>query len=284
LDLRNQENVNKFFAREQPEYVFLAAAKVGGIQANRIKPAEFIYDNLLIEANIIHASYIVGVKKLVFLGSSCIYPKFCPQPIKEEYLLTGQLEYTNKSYAIAKIAGIELCNSYRQQYGANFISCMPTNLYGPYDTFDTEHSHVIPALIKKIHEAKITGASSVRVWGSGRPRREFLFVEDLAEALIFLMQKYNENSHINIGTGTDITIADLISMLQKIIGYEGSIAFDTTYPEGTPQKLLDTTKINILGWKAKTDLFEGLQKTYAWFSSTHHASLSRQLQNSTQIR
>lgn len=265
LDLRNQVDVHAFFAHEQPDYVFLAAAKVGGIQANSDFPADFLYDNLMIATNIIHAAYQCGVKKLLFLGSSCIYPRLCQQPMCEEYLLTGPLEPTNEPYALAKIAGIKLCQAYNKQYGANFISCMPTNLYGPYDHFNVETSHVIPALITKICAAQIHGKREVVIWGSGNPRREFLFVDDLADALIVLMQQYNKSEIINIGTGQDLSIAELARMLQEIIGFQGELVFDSSKPDGTPQKLLEVSKINNLGWHAKISLVEGLARTVAWY-------------------
>lgn len=281
LDLRNQRAVNDFFEAEKPEIVIIAAAKVGGILANNTYRAEFIYDNLMIETNIIHASYLNNVEKLIFLGSSCIYPKLAPQPLKEEYLLSGYLEYTNEPYAIAKIAGIKLCENYYKQYGCNFYSVMPTNLYGPNDNFDLETSHVLPALIRKFHEARGIQKAKVKskneivtVWGSGKPRREFLYVDDLADAIYFLMNKidakdiYKEGiSHLNIGTGEDITISELAELIKKIIGYQGEIIYDTTKPDGTPRKLLDVTRINNLGWKHKTSLEEGIKKTYEWFIS-----------------
>ncbi len=265
LDLRNQQAVNIFFEQVRPEYVFLAAAKVGGIEANTKYGAEFIYDNLMIAANIIHAAYLSKVKKMLFLGSSCIYPRLCTQPIKEEYLLTGPLEPTNAPYAVAKIAGINLCQSYNSQYATNFISAMPTNLYGPYDNFDVHNAHVIPALINKISAAHDTRQSSCILWGSGNPRREFLFVDDLAQALLALMTEYNESSPINIGVGYDITIKDLALLIAQLIGYEGKIIFDITKPDGTPQKLLDSSRITSLGWTAQTSLEVGLQKTIAWY-------------------
>ena len=262
LDLRKQQDVFDFFAAEKPDYVFLSAAKVGGIQANNTYRAEFLYDNLLIEANVIHASYLSKVKKLMFLGSSCIYPKMAPQPLKESYLLTGTLEYTNEPYAIAKIAGIKLCESYRLQYGCNFISVMPTNLYGPNDNYDLNNSHVLPALLRKFHAAKVENKADVVVWGSGSPLREFLHVEDLADACYFLMQNYNEAELVNIGTGTDITIKDLALLIKKISGYEGKLEFDATKPDGTPRKLMDVTKLHNLGWKHKISLEEGIKMVY----------------------
>ncbi|BBB91618.1 MAG TPA: GDP-L-fucose synthase [Methylomusa anaerophila] len=266
LDLRSQKAVDQFFADQKPDYVIVAAAKVGGIGANSTYPAEFIYDNIMIEANLIHAAHQWRVKKLLFLGSSCIYPKFCPQPIKEEYLLSGFLESTNEAYAIAKIAGIKLCQYYKQQYGDNFISVMPTNLYGINDNFDLETSHVLPALIRKFHDAKETGADKVIVWGTGKPRREFLYVDDLAEACCFLMQNYESNHIINIGTGKDLPIRELAEMIREIVGFAGDIVYDATKPDGTPVKLLDVSRINQLGWQAKTPLRAGIEKTYTWYT------------------
>ncbi len=262
LDLRNQQAVNDFFAAEKPDYVFLAAAKVGGIQANNIYRADFIYENLIIECNIIHAAYLNKVEKLLFLGSSCIYPKFAPQPLKEEYLLTGLLEQTNEPYAIAKIAGIKLCDSYRKQYGCNFISVMPTNLYGPNDNYDLEKSHVLPALIRKFHEAKVSGQKEVEIWGTGSPLREFLHVDDLADACYYLMQNYNEEGLVNIGTGIDITIKDLALLVKKIVRFEGELKFNTSKPDGTPRKLLDVGKLNSFGWRHKIDLEQGITMVY----------------------
>jgi len=269
LDLRCQQQVEKFFQKEKPDYVFLAAAKVGGILANRDYPAEFIYDNLAIQTNVIHACYQYHVKKLLFLGSSCIYPKHCPQPMKEEYLLSGYLEETNKAYAVAKIAGIVMCQSYNQQYGTNFICAMPTNLYGPGDRFHPEISHVIPGLIYKFHQARINRRQFVELWGTGRPLREFLFVEDLTEALIFLMEKYDSSEIINVGTGEEISIRDLAELVKEVVGYKGKIKFDTSKPDGTPRKLLDISKIKALGWQPTTTLKEGLQITYSWFLHHH---------------
>jgi len=262
LDLRNQEAVKDFFEKEKPEYVFLAAAKVGGINANNIYPADFIYDNLCIQNNVIHQSYRNGVKKLLFLGSSCIYPKNAPQPIKEEYLLSGYLEPTNDAYAIAKIAGIKLCQSYHKQYGYNFISAMPTNLYGPGDNYDLKNSHVLPALLRKFHEAKINGEPTVTVWGTGKPRREFLHADDLASACYFLIENYNDPDIINVGVGKDISIGEMALLIKKITGFEGNTVFDTSMPDGTFQKLLDVSKLNNLGWHAETGFEEGLKKTY----------------------
>jgi GDP-L-fucose synthase len=265
LDLRDQAGVAAFFDRERPDYVFLAAAKVGGIRANNTFPAEFIYDNLMIEANLIHQAYRHKVKKLLFLGSSCIYPKFCPQPMKEAYLLDGKLEPTNEPYAVAKIAGIKMCQSYNRQYGTCFISVMPTNLYGPGDNFDLLDSHVIPALIRKFHRAKVTGAPEVPVWGTGAPRREFLYVDDLADACLFLMEHYHEGEIINIGVGQDLQIRELARLIAAVTGFAGRIVQDPSYPDGTPRKLLDVSKLTALGWQARTPLEEGLSKTYEWF-------------------
>ncbi len=264
LDLRDQHAVNELFASERPEYVFLAAARVGGIKANWENPAQFIYDNLFISANIIHASYLYGVKKLLFLGSSCIYPRECPQPIKEEYLLTGPLEKTNDAYAVAKIAGITMCQAYNRQYGTNFIACMPTNLYGPYDNFNLSSSHVLPALIAKFHAAKRDKKNEVVIWGSGKPYREFLYVDDLADALLFLMKNYSGSEIVNVGTGTDDTILDVAKLIQQVVGFEGTLVFDVTKPDGTPRKLLNVDKLKNLGWQAPTSLHDGIEKTYAW--------------------
>ena len=268
VDLTNQDSTRKYFEENKPEYVFLAAAKVGGILANNTYPAEFIYDNVMIESNIIHSAYLTGVKKLLFLGSSCIYPKFAEQPIKESSLLTGELEPTNEPYAIAKILGIKMCQSYHRQYGVNFISAMPTNLYGINDNFDLNNSHVLPALIRKFHEAKINNLPSVDLWGTGSPYREFLFVDELADACYFLMQNYNEPEIVNIGTGEDITIKELADLIRSIIGFNGEIIWDTTKPDGTPRKLLDVNKLNSLGWKSCLSLKEGIEKTYKWYLST----------------
>jgi GDP-L-fucose synthase len=265
LDLTRQKEVEQFFESEHPDYVFLAAAKVGGIYANNTFPADFIYINLQIQNNIIHSSYKYGVKKLCFLGSSCIYPKYAPQPMKEDYLLDGKLEPTNEPYAIAKIAGIKMCEAYNRQYGTNFISVMPTNLYGINDNFDLETSHVAPALIRKFIEAKEANAPSVVIWGTGKPRREFLFVDDMADACVFLMENYDKSDFINIGVGTDITIAELANIIKEEVGYEGAIVYDSTKPDGTPQKLLDVSRLNSLGWKAKTPLREGIRKTIEWY-------------------
>ena len=262
LDLTNQSTVNKFFERYKPEYVFLCAAKVGGIKANSDFKADFIYENIMIQSNIINAAKQFGTKKLLFLGSSCIYPKLCAQPIKEEYLLTGLLEPTNDAYAIAKIAGIKMCQSFNEQYGTNFISVMPTNLYGYNDNYDLKNSHVLPAMIRKFHEAKINNNPHVEIWGDGTPMREFLFVDDLAEACLFLMNNYNNSEIINIGTGEDTTIKDLAYLIKDIIGFKGNILFNSQMPNGTPRKLLDVSKLKDLGWQYKTSLREGIEKTY----------------------
>ncbi len=268
LDLRNQQAVNDFFENEKPEYVFLAAAKVGGIVANNTYRADFVYENLMIEANIIHASYVNKVNKLLFLGSSCIYPKLAPQPLKEEYILSGYLEHTNQPYAIAKIAGIELCDSYRTQYGCNFISAMPTNLYGPNDNYDLEKSHVLPALLRKFIMAKRNNEPAVTLWGSGTPRREFLHVDDLAQACLFLMENYNEPGLVNIGVGHDVTIYELATLVKNIVGFKGEILLDTSKPNGTPQKLMDITKLASFGWKASIGLEEGITSVYRLIRDT----------------
>ncbi|MCQ2593796.1 MAG: GDP-L-fucose synthase [Treponemataceae bacterium] len=268
LDLRNQAAVADFFAAEKPEYVFLAAAKVGGIYANNTTPAEFIYDNLMIETNIIHSAYLNKVKKLLFLGSSCIYPKFAQQPIKEEYLLSGLLEPTNEAYAIAKITGIELCKFYRRQYGCDFISAMPTNLYGINDNFDMKTSHVLPALIRKFHEAKESGAAEVTLWGTGKPRREFMYVDDLADAVVHLMQNYSDEIHVNLGTGEDLEIAELAAIVKKVVGFEGKIVYDSTKPDGTPRKLLDVSILKNSGYQPKVSLEEGITRVYEWYKQT----------------
>lgn len=265
LDLLNSQAVAVFFQKEKPDFVIMTAAKVGGIYANSNYPADFIFENLQVQNNLIHNAYLNKAKKLLFLGSSCIYPRNCPQPIKEEYLLTSELEKTNEPYAISKIAGIIMCQSYNRQYGTKFISVMPTNLYGPGDNFHPENSHVIPGLIYKIHNAKTNNASSVTLWGTGKPYREFLFVDDLANACVFLMNTYNENEIINIGTGEDITIKELAEIISEVIGYKGKIQFDPSKPDGTPKKLLDITKIKNLGWKPTTELKTGLMKTYQWY-------------------
>jgi GDP-L-fucose synthase len=263
LDLRNQQAVADFFASEKPDFVFLAAAKVGGIVANNTYRADFIYENIMIQSNVIHNSYLNKVKKLMFLGSSCIYPKMAPQPLKEEYLLTGLLEPTNEPYAIAKIAGIKMCDAYRSQYGCNFISVMPTNLYGPNDNYDLNNSHVLPALIRKFHEAKINHSPTVEIWGTGSPLREFLHADDLADACFYLMQNYNESGLMNIGVGEDISIKDLALLIKKIIGYQGELKFDSSKPDGTPRKLMDVSKLHAFGWKHKIDLEEGIRSVYA---------------------
>lgn len=270
LDLRKQNDVARFFEQEKPDYVFLAAAKVGGIVANNTYRAEFLYDNLQIQNNIIHSSYLNGVKKLMFLGSSCIYPKLAPQPLKEEYLLTGLLEPTNEPYAIAKIAGIKMCDAYRAQYGCNYISVMPTNLYGYNDNYHPENSHVLPALIRRFHEAKVQNLADVTIWGTGSPKREFLFADDLAEACFYLMQNYNEEGLVNIGTGEDISIKDLAILIKGIIGYGGEIKFDTSKPDGTPRKLMDVSKLHSRGWKHTIELAEGIKLAYQDFLS-HNA-------------
>jgi GDP-L-fucose synthase len=297
LDLTRQADVEAFFKKENPEYVFLAAAKVGGILANNTYPADFIYDNMMIQSNIIHASYLNGAKKLLFLGSSCIYPKLAPQPMKEEYLLGGELEPTNEPYAVAKIAGIKMCQSYNRQYRTNYISVMPTNLYGPRDNFDLSTSHVLPALIRKFHEGKVASQQgegqvevkakkdlsqpqpavtpepqpephSVTIWGTGTPRREFLYVDDLADACLFLMERYDSSEIINIGVGEDITIAELAELVKQVVGYEGEIIYDSSKPDGTPRKLLDVSRLHSLGWRARTSLEEGIRKTYEWYVKT----------------
>jgi len=262
LDLRNQQAVTDFFVKEKPDYVFLAAAKVGGILANNTYRAEFLYDNLMIQSNVIENSYRQGAKKLLFLGSSCIYPKLAPQPLKEEYLLTGLLESTNEPYAIAKIAGIKMCDAYRSQYGCNFISVMPTNLYGPNDNYDLKNSHVLPALLRKFHEAKVSDQSEVIVWGSGTPRREFLHADDMADACVFLMKNYSEEGLINIGVGEDLSIKELAEMIKDIVGYKGKIVFDSLKPDGTPRKLMDVSKLLSHGWKASINLYDGINRVY----------------------
>jgi GDP-L-fucose synthase len=265
LDLRDQQAVTAFFAEEKPDYVFLAAAKVGGIVANNTYRAEFLYDNLQIQNNIINSAYVNGVKKLMFLGSSCIYPKMAPQPLKEDYLLTGTLEETNEPYAIAKIAGIKMCDAYRDQFGCNFISVMPTNLYGYNDNYHPQNSHVLPALIRRFHEAKEAGAADVTIWGTGSPKREFLFADDLAEACFYLMQNYDEKGLVNIGTGEDISIKDLALLIKNIVGYEGEIKFDTSKPDGTPRKLMDVSKLHSKGWKHTVELEDGIVLAYQDF-------------------
>lgn len=265
LDLRNQQAVAQFFKEEKPDYVFLAAAKVGGIQANNVYRAEFLYDNLMIQNNVIHYAYTNGVKKLMFLGSSCIYPKLAPQPLKEEYLLSGYLEDTNEPYAIAKIAGIKMCENYRRQYQCDFVSVMPTNLYGPNDNYNLNNSHVMPALIRKFHEAKMSGSSYVEMWGTGKPLREFLHADDMADACVYLMQHYSGSEHVNIGTGTDLSIRELAEMIARIIGFEGEIRHDLSKPDGTPRKLMDVSKLHQLGWKHSIDLEQGIKQVYEDF-------------------
>ena len=265
LDLRNQAAVNEWFRAVRPAYVFLVAGTVGGIMANATRPAEFIYDNMMIHATVVHAAHLERVTKLLYLGSSCIYPRDCPQPIKEEYLLGGPLEPTNEPYAIAKIAGIKLCQAYRRQYGCHFVSAMPTNLYGPHDNFNPETSHVLPAMIHRFHEAVRLGQAEVTVWGSGSPRREFLHVDDLADACLFLMRHYNQESHINVGTGEDLTIRGLADLVARVVGYRGRTVFDPTRPDGTPRKLLDVSRLAATGWTARIPLEEGIRQTYAWF-------------------
>jgi len=269
LDLRNQQAVAEFFATEKPDYVFLAAAKVGGIIANNTYRGDFIYENLMIQNNVIHQSYVNNVKKLMFLGSSCIYPKMAPQPLKEEYMLTGELEPTNEPYAIAKIAGIKMCDAYRDQFGCNFISVMPTNLYGPNDNYDLKNSHVLPAMLRKFITAKRNNDSSVTIWGTGSPKREFLHADDLAEACVFLMENYDESGLVNIGVGEDISILDLAILVKKVVSFEGEILTDTTKPDGTPRKLMDISKLSTLGWKAKTSLEAGIQKVYDEIKNTN---------------
>lgn len=272
LDLRNQQQVADFFEQEKPDYVFLAAAKVGGIVANNTYRAEFLYDNLQIQNNVIHSAYLNGVKKLMFLGSSCIYPKMAPQPLEENYLLTGPLEETNEPYAIAKIAGIKMCDAYRAQYGCNYISVMPTNLYGYNDNYHPQNSHVLPALIRRFHEAKEQGLSSVTIWGTGSPKREFLFADDLAAACYYLMENYNESGLVNIGTGEDLSIKELAEIVKETVGYEGEITFDTSKPDGTPRKLMDVSKLHSKGWKHTIDLPEGIKLAYQDFLSKQTVS------------
>ena len=265
LDLTNQANVRKFFEEEIPEYVFLAAAKVGGIHANNTYPADFIYDNLMIQNNVIKAAHDFNVTKLLFLGSTCIYPKMAQQPIREEYLLTWALEETNEAYAVAKIAGLEMCKFFKRQYGDNFISCMPTNLYGPNDNFDLKSSHVLPALIRKFHEAKVNGRDTVEVWGTGTPLREFIYVDDMADACVFLMENYDGEQHVNIGTGEEVSIRQLAETVKEVVGFEGELVFNTDMPDGTPRKLTNVDKLHRLGWKHKTSLNEGIKLAYEWF-------------------
>jgi len=269
LDLRVQEPVNEFFESEQPDYVFLAAAKVGGIMANNLYRADFLYENLMIQSNVIHSAYATKASKLMFLGSSCIYPKLAPQPMKEEYLLTGLLEQTNEPYAIAKIAGIKMCDAYRAQYGCNFISVMPTNLYGPNDNYDLQNAHVLPTLIRKFHEAKQNGDPAVTIWGTGTPMREFLHADDLAAACVYLMENYNEEGLVNIGTGEDVTITELAMLIKEIVGYEGALVYDHTKPDGTPRKLMDVSKLTNLGWKYSIELKDGLNRVYNDYLNSH---------------
>lgn len=265
LDLTHQADVQAFFKEEQPEYVILAAAKVGGIHANNTYPADFIYDNLMIQNNVIKAAHDYNAKKLLFLGSTCIYPKMAPQPIREEYLLTGALEETNEAYAVAKIAGLEMCKFFKRQYGDNFISCMPTNLYGPNDNFDLKSSHVLPALIRKFHEAKVNGSDTVEVWGTGTPLREFIYVDDMADACVFLMENYDGEQHVNIGTGEEVSIRELAETVKEVVGFEGELVFNTDMPDGTPRKLTTVDKLHGLGWKHKVSLNEGIRLAYEWF-------------------
>ena len=270
LDLTNQEAVRTFFEEEKPEYVFLAAAKVGGIHANNTYPADFIYDNLMIQNNVIKAAHDFKVKKLLFLGSTCIYPKMAPQPIKEEYLLTGSLEETNEAYAVAKIAGLEMCKFFKRQYGDNFISCMPTNLYGPNDNFDLKNSHVLPALIRKFHEAKVNNSEAVEVWGTGTPLREFLYVDDMADACVFLMENYDGEQHVNIGTGEEVSIRELAETVKEVVGFDGELVFNTEMPDGTPRKLTTVDKLHGLGWKHKVSLDKGIRLAYNWFLENYN--------------
>jgi len=276
LDLRNQAAVQEFFEKEKPKYVYLAAAKVGGIQANNTYRAEFLYDNLMIAANVIHAAYLHNVTKLLFLGSSCIYPKFAEQPIKESSLLTGPLEPTNEPYAIAKITGIKLCQEYSHQYGCNFISAMPTNLYGPNDNYDLQNSHVLPALIRKFHEAKLQGQKSVEIWGSGTPKREFLHVDDLAEGCLFLMDNYQESEHVNIGSGKDVSILELAELIKKIVGFKGELVFDSSKPDGSPRKLMDVSKLREMGWQYSIELEKGISSVYQSYGETKKSLAHKQ--------
>ena len=270
LDLTNQEAVRAFFQEEKPDYVYLAAAKVGGIHANNTYPADFIYDNLMIQNNVIKAAHDFEVKKLLFLGSTCIYPKMAPQPIKEEYLLTGSLEETNEAYAVAKIAGLEMCKFFKRQYGDNFISCMPTNLYGPNDNFDLKNSHVLPALIRKFHEAKVNNSEAVEVWGTGTPLREFLYVDDMADACVFLMENYDGEQHVNIGTGEEVSIRELAETVKEVVGFDGELVFNTEMPDGTPRKLTTVDKLHGLGWKHKVSLDKGIRLAYNWFLENYN--------------
>ena len=273
LDLRDQAAVNYWFRANRPEYVHLVAGTVGGILANSTRPAEFIYNNMMIHATVVHAAHLFDVTKLLYLGSSCIYPRACPQPMKEEYLLSSPLEPTNEAYAVAKIAGIKLCQAYRRQYGRDFVSAMPTNLYGPFDNFDLESSHVLPAMIRKFHDAKLESRDEVVIWGSGNPRREFLHVDDLADACLFLMRELEDDSHINVGTGEDLTIRELAELVGKVVHPDARLAFDTTKPDGTPQKLLDVSRLHELGWKHSIDLREGIESTYRWFLDNMESGL-----------
>lgn len=275
LELRDQSAVNQFFEAAKPEYVILAAARVGGILANSTRPAEFIYDNLMIDTNVIHAAYRAGVRKLLNLGSSCIYPRLAPQPIKEDYLLSGALEPTNRAYAIAKITAIELCDHYRSQYGCNFISAMPTNLYGPGDNFDLSTSHVLPALIRKFHEAKLRGSESVMIWGTGAPRREFLHVDDMADAALFLLEHYSEPGPINVGTGVDTTIRELAELIARVVGFQGGLQFDASKPDGTPRKLLDVSRLRRLGWSSRISLEEGIRRDYDWYRGHYPQAVNK---------
>ena len=270
LDLTNQEAVRRFFEEEKPEYVFLAAAKVGGIHSNNTYPADFIYENLMIQNNVIKAAHDFEVKKLLFLGSTCIYPKMAPQPIKEEYLLTGSLEETNEAYAVAKIAGLEMCKFFKRQYGDNFISCMPTNLYGPNDNFDLKNSHVLPALIRKFHEAKVNNSEAVEVWGTGTPLREFLYVDDMADACVFLMENYDGEQHVNIGTGEEVSIRELAETVKEVVGFDGELVFNTDMPDGTHRKLTTVDKLHGLGWKHKVSLDKGIRLAYNWFLENYN--------------
>jgi GDP-L-fucose synthase len=268
LDLRSQQAVADFFQQQRPQYVFLAAARVGGIHANSTYPAQFIYDNLQIQLNVIHQAYVTQVQKLLFLGSSCIYPKLCPQPMKEEHLLDGKLEPTNEPYAVAKIAGIKMCQAYNREYGTRFLALMPTNLYGPGDNFDLLDSHVIPALMRKCHEAKVSGAKAVEIWGTGAPRREFLYVDDLADACLFVMENYEGSEFLNVGVGQDLSIKELAELVAQVVGFKGELTFDPTQPDGTPRKLLEVSRLTALGWRAQMPLKEGLKRTYEWFCAS----------------
>ena len=274
LDLRDQSAVNQWFQTSRPEYVFLVAGTVGGILANSTRPAEFIYDNMMIHATVVHAAHLFNVKRLLYLGSSCIYPRDAPQPMREEYLLSGKLEVTNEPYAVAKIAGIKLCQAYRKQYGCDFISAMPTNLYGPNDNFDLQSSHVLPALIRRFHEAKLNGDEAVTVWGTGAPRREFLHVDDLADACLFLMQRYDEDEHINVGTGEDLSIRELAETIREIVAPGVRLEFDASKPDGTPRKLLEVSRLHDLGWRHAIDLREGIERTYAWFEANYKRAIA----------